>query len=1357
MTQERKVKPVAPPVPSQDEGRFNSASLLRQLGYDEATVKSMVPGTVNESYEDMAPDALDKLNSHINTRQNMDISAEEGVPFEPDAEQRVTDFVHAFGDKSADGLAAVRDGWNEFRRDVGEKFAKKYEQGSANVHLGMATLDWASYIDNWAKIKAQNPASILGGEENAWQKAARAKYLPKIRLLDPDLKEKEFATATGAALFMNAQIAKAALLRLTGNGEEADAIDQQMYGQVPQLVAGMAPMLPWLGENSVMDSEGGYDWDDTYATMADHGRYGDIAMGAMAFGIAAEDFFGSPLNIIGELPVRGATLARQAVAKISPSKHATILDGIAERNHTSAHAKEAVKAAEVWAEKAKTPEETVQAAQNLARAKQRMEQYEDPGKYEVIQLRPHRRSPDFPIQPYEYQWDPITQQRVITGGEDIAEAQRFARQHALREGPPLITDWSAPEAYVATRALLGPDDAEYAGDALNMLVRGATIDDVSVAPLAPEYYTLPDVSTSLVDHRALALNARLAKAEAKAAIPHQLTDLDELEKEIKDGLAAAKKLQGGKIQAGTAAGQASHSMGAGYGKSIDVLRAELKRIKKLKADYAARGIEDFDASALPKQQPGIMQSPERHNRWLEVAADRVIRSAYPGGLNISAVNTMLGQGAGPMREAQRYYMSFDKEAYERIRSSTLRFDDSSKASQHLITSEGEKAGIIKKRSNFNMVKHFSPYKVNKEKARQAYDLLNTPKADPGFEQLYKASSTEMQRFHDRIRTVLDHYADLHGISDTDRFLEGYIHHMLDPSLFANGARPFEMVGLPGRGEVFARHLLHRTSNRDDYERDAILALDVYMRAANRKLILEPMYKDIEMVGVELAKKHKNSAHITYANDLVSGMKGLPSYLGAKVDEVIAGASSGGRGVKLPTFTKNGIEMKEKVWQPGTLDRTAYGFTSAVYRALISGNPTYALVQIASGLATGAGRYGLLGTSRGIMRLATKEGQELSKVAGTYRPFVDFIESPFSKQLTELADKIPSPATGLTNSKVELISRQLTYLCELDLRLKQGGHKDIKSAKAAGELKRYMFESLRKSEEINHLFGPLGRSPWAMRTFGTAGSATAQQLLSYIPKQTEELVAQFVEHPGYIFRWLMVSGWMTRQAANMGVDLTETVGPGYMPDAPTDLMSPAVDMLLTNLDLMQAMADHDPEGVAKSTAKLTQLLQYAVPGSQMVLAISKSKQRMRDETVNTAAGNPLYRMDMGLGHREIDGKPSGIGQETLPTFFMQPNLSETLTRRGMQAMRQEEQRFGHNAAKAIDEFIEAVEANDYEKAAQIEENLGNPYRIRLSGSTMLQKAQSARVVAQTVRSYQGNKKLMDVNNKIMKEHGINFTP
>jgi len=1351
----------------------NSANLLKALGYDEETIGNIVKPSL-EDYDTMEANSLDSLDVNVEAAKLTQQRRDAGLPVGIGDEQRLASFIAARSKTAVAGMAEARSNWDKFVEATGENFAKAKQTGSTNIDLGLGLLDVFQRIDNWTKYGL---AHLLPTEIPPSKMAEiKLQYMPTVRLLDPKI-TKEFSTGTEASLWITGQkmwgaantiaafadegVAKllegmrmpdaAAVMEDLSNRAKTTSKEQAnlTQGQIPQLVAGLAPTLSWqtLAE-SQWDPK---DMDDVYKTYDDMGAYGDAAIAAQTIGWAGMDLVGSPAMVIGSIPSKIMSTIPKITKLMTPIKDLTILEETAKRTYDFDRAEQALKsskditataqtavdnAAKLGSVSADLYKTLIKSKENELRNQAWFDQFMDPGEYEPIMPRTARRNPEFipdaEVLQYEFRKDAVPTTRKADMME-IASDMQHARKQALVKGPPIVSHWDDGQLDLGTvqqRVLLGPDDTETAGDALNLLVQGATIDDITTLPLAPEYYTQPTVATSLVDIRKITHNNELVKAKLRLAqfaqneLGASYQILVQQEKDAKTALYHAKRV----------ADPAE----------IDALRAQLKQIKKTKRALADHADTPYDTRWLPPKAKGIMESPERFNRWLEVAGDRVVRSAYPGGLNIRLWHSQFGQGVSPAREPMRYYQAFAPDAWERMRNDTMRFDQALRAGNNLVVRETEASGIVTERLKFDPAKAFSPYQRNKELDGQLFDVLNTHKLDAKFQPMYDALTPALQRNHDRFRDVLDHFADLQGISNTDRYLEGYIRHTWDARTFQNGARPIEMIGLPAKGEVFASHLMKRHGFKG-YQRSAVLAMDIYLRSAYRKLILEPMYKDIIQTGLDISKQTGNSTHITYANDLVAGLKGTPSFLGAKIDEAIGGAWNSGGGVKLP-FRQDKIK-----WKPGIIDRTSFGFMSLVHNALLSGNPAYAILQISSGLATTSGKYGPLRTLKAVMQMATKEGQQISQASGTYRPFVDFLELPAMRKINEFfTTKVPAPPLMMTNNMAEAVSRKITFMAELDLRLTKGGFKNIKEASKAGVLKRYLFEALRSSEEVNHMYGPFGRSPWAMRTFGTTQAGAATQLLSYIPKQTEELLAQFTKNPGSIFQYLAASGWILHTAANSGVDLTRAVGLGYVPQSITDITSPAVDAALTNLELMQAMNDNDPDAVQKSSEKLAKLLPLLIPTSQMFLKAGKAAQRYQTGEVQTPSGSKLYNMQM---YRKTG---EGIGGEMFPTLMLQPNLRETLQRRALEESRAENRRFAYNAHKALDNFVDASEAGDVEAAAKLRDELLNVYKTRLSPE-QLQAILEARSLSQAFRDMKGNSKLGDVYYKIYKDNGINVQP
>jgi hypothetical protein len=1348
------VLPVPPTDTSPDYKTAQTQDLLRSMGYDDVTIQRVAPGAV--------PPATTGPAASVDTSGAGIEAAKIGVQnnLTPTDTGKLQSYLRAVGDKTVNGLAELRHTWNNVAESVGEKASSALAQGSTNLTLGMAMLDVVSRLDNKVKI-------ALAPEEQRHELENR--YLPKTTLEDPRIK-KEFGTATEAALWIQAQRvwgganalaalpvqAASKLLGQMGMEEAAAAagdiaardtatakgVESQAYGQLPQLVAGMAPMLSY---QDVLESR--FDpstLEDTYKYFQDHGRYGQIAMGAIAVGGAVADVFAAPTAVIGTIPTKVFGMVPRLTRLLAPAKAAQITEEIAQRTKRFDDAARAAEAAAKYSAKTQSALDAEVAEKGTAspvsyrkmvlakaaevRNKLWLDQFADPGRYEPIMLRTARRNakfyPEDTNTSYEFRKNAVGVQ-TPKSTDELTLDKRIARANAVEAGADYPIDWhdteNMPIGLKEQRILLGASDGEVAGDAINMLVKGAEIDDVAHMTLAPEYHVLPDVQSSLVSMR---------KVEtANAAVPPRP------ENPLQIGITTRGLIEHHfqLAQSDLAAAKVAGDKGA-----IEDARATLRRVKDARSKLGIAADEPIDTDWLPKDGPGIMQDPSRFNNWLNVAGDRVIRSLHPDGLNLHFWTTKLGQGMSVAREPQRYYSAYAPDAWERIRSSYMRYDQNLRSANNMVAREMDNAGILEKRGAFDPAKLFSPISINKIADGQLFELLDQPQNTPKFDEAYQLASEPMQRAHDRIRGIMDHFADLQGVSGTDRYLSGYIRHVFDMSQFTGGARPLEYIGLPANAEVFASHLLER-HGMNAKEKSAVLALDLYTRAANRKVILEPMYQDIVDTGAELAQKMGNTVHQTYANDLVSQLKGTPTFLGAKVDEWLGSTWNGGGGVKVPFMDK------KIVYRPGFIDRKLMGLTSLVHTGLLTASPTYPMIQIASGLTTTVGRYGMFRTTRGLWLMGTKEGQQLAKVTGTYRPFIDIFESPDMRKYTELFSKIPA------NEWAERVSRGITFNAAVDEHMSSMGFKTWKQAVDAGFGKRILFEALRSSEEVNHMYGPLGRSPWLTRFMGTAGSSAATQFMSFIPKQSEELMSQAHRNPGRILQYMAVSGEIARQAANSGMDMTRYLGLGYLPQNLNDMTSPAVDAALSNLDLMHALTDNNPDQVQRGVQALTRSLSMLFPASQFFFAASKAVERLKTGAVTSPSGQKIYSMQM-------DKKPGeGLGGELIPTLLMQPNIRETLTRRAIQANTQENLRFAHNAHVAVDRFVDATEAGDTQGAAKLADELSNAYNIRFTGTTPIEQAMEARSISQVLRSMQGNPQLEDVYIENFRKHGVEVKP
>ena len=540
-----------------------------------------------------------------------------------------------------------------------------------------------------------------------------------------------------------------------------------------------------------------------------------------------------------------------------------------------------------------------------------------------------------------------------------------------------------------------------------------------------------------------------------------------------------------------------------------------------------------------------------------------------------------------------------------------------------------------------------PFEVDKEASERIFDILDINRAldevrgpdgkvvrwgdDAGdkagqpmtgqeyFDSQLDELSDAERDFVVKTQQWLDHSADQQGISDTERYITGYIHHVWRSTDFANGARPLEYIGMPGRSDTWAAHLLQRTGETG-YEKDVMLALDFYTRGVNRKLHMEPVYQRIIETGDMLAKRFKRPALQTYANSFVSELKGQPTFLGTRLDELI-GAGAPGRAA------------------PNTVDRALMGVTALWWAGALPGNPRYPIMQVATSIATTSGRFGLYRTARGLFQQATTEGRALSKASGVERQIQQVFESDVFRRAADFVSKAPvtiSPLGVTSTAGVENMIRGMTHHAAIDMYLTKYGFATLEEAKAAGMMNRILFDSLRASEEVNHVFGAGGRSPYLTRMTGRGPAAAATQFLSFVPKQLEELAAQAWRDPGMIAEYMAVSGYLSLvAAATVGVDLTDYVGMGFLPTEPRELQSPAMKAFLLSVEYLSAWSAYDKAKMADVGEQLIKQMQAVIPLSAGPRAAQRGAERIQEGVLRSGRGHLERRMDFdGLMQGEM---------------------------------------------------------------------------------------------------------------------------
>lgn len=997
--------------------------------------------------------------------------------------------------------------------------------------------------------------------------------------------------------------------------------------------------------------------------------------------------------------------------------------------------------------------ELMAAKRQANQAKEWLDNMKDVTEGEIM-MRPMRRSPKLlpaPAETPKYSDSPDVMRELIKDREDI-----------VRRGTSQVIDYEYDTiGELQQRAILGPDDTEYAGDAIEMMVKtgGLSIDDVTVAPVAPEYYTTPAAGPlQFLNWRNVRSIQTRAKTEERY-LKQVAGILPGYEEQLKHSSKRMLVQQEDILLRNLGAARAAKDKNARqlYGNALKQVREQIAKIDTAK-DLPGK----FEDILSPGDPQTIMGNPGRFNRWLQLAGDRVIRGVYPGSLQISYWHSKLGQLHSIGREPQRFYEAVDPAAWDDLRNSMLRETQEQLAWNDMLLKELQKTGILKYKKKFDMTKHFHPYGIDVKKGEKLFDLLNTRTDAPAYEALLKAATPKEREVAAKIRTALDADANIGGVARTERYLEGYIRHHFDQASRKYGTRIMHMMGLSPNAEIFASHLMKRRGN-EGYLKDVVAALEVYGRMARRKRILEPTLDRLLL----RAQSYPNKNHRAYVHSLVRQLKGQPSYYSEWADRWIGGPINRFGGIpirpKSGPFAEAFKELPSRIqWQPGAIDRSLMGLTSMFYMGLIGGNPSYPFMQVVTAIPTTSSRFGMGRTLGGITNLATREGQALANSAGVYQPFINLLESPRFKSLSKFTfEKIPaiSPFGVMPNSRAEFLIRGVTQWAALDMYLNKFGFATWDEALQAGWGRRVLYESLRSSEEVNHMFGALGRHPASTQLLGHGGSMGATQFLSFNWKQTDELLSQTLRDPSKIMQYLAVSGWVSHVAArDLGIDATQYVGLGYAPTRVEDITSPAIDLMMAHLELSSALSMRDPSRVSRATEEVLKGYQNMLPAQVAWEKLGKAARKIATQEARSSTGEKLRDLDFagkeGLGvFMPEEETMRGLGPEAIPTMFMQRGIKEAVFQRSVQANRQETERFHFNRKRAIDNYIDAVEAGNDKAERELYDKLQNVYRIRLSAPTAIERAQQARMISYWLRSLANDKATVDRVDEIIERFGI----
>ena len=799
------------------------------------------------------------------------------------------------------------------------------------------------------------------------------------------------------------------------------------------------------------------------------------------------------------------------------------------------------------------------------------------------------------------------------------------------------------DAEAADRLAGGADDVEYAAEGLARLADGADPEDIGV-PLS----FVPERAAKTDGRRILNVN-------------EGLVDLDK----------AADTLDKLKAKAGK-----------GQGKLYDKARAELKSAQKAGEDV------EFDDAWLPEPKKNI--EDEMWDSWkAEYGAsfgDQIASTFAPGAWRLK-FNSPLTRPLMFLREPMRVLEEMDPgKSWPIIRNAMNNAEAETSRLMGVFDDAFEDFGAITRqeptRAHRAAVTDPKGYRaVNQERSAELFDLLEISRGTDEWDEALATLTEKERKAVLRIRSELDGYADKLGFTGTDKFVDGYMPHAFDEDWFAKGGMPPEMRGMHRNGNVFLSHMLRR-SGKEGYVKDAVSMLDLYARGVTRKLYMEPALETFSRRASQISRQRGNSWYRSYADLTISQLKGEPSLFGRLADHV-GGALTASTGKK---------------YTPGTISRKLMLIPSLTYGAVLGANRRYPLMAISTALATTGAKYGMFRTMKGMFQMATPEGQALWRAAGGSDQWKRIFETEHT--LSRAADRFTETMSGVrmlapSIRDSENFIRGMTFAAAVDEHLAASGFRTLADARAAKMDSKILFDSMRSTEEINHFFG-VGAKPPIFSKISKSGSAAATQFLSFGPKQTEMLLQLAGENPGYLVRYFMLSGWLTRVAAqDMGIDVSDYLGVGYARTHGTrDMTTPAVELLG---NLLNATATTGDFMFGNATSEEThRAIEDLVKSGEAIVPLLNAS---RSVAKSVEAGVTGEQRIPGMGRpRPVDFTLSGEGKGQRGEMLASLTGVRSVKERAAQAARKRERnllgRIRHERMVLIERAFRASKDGDW---------------------------------------------------------------
>jgi len=578
-------------------------------------------------------------------------------------------------------------------------------------------------------------------------------------------------------------------------------------------------------------------------------------------------------------------------------------------------------------------------------------------------------------------------------------------------------------------------------------------------------------------------------------------------------------------------------------KSRYQLEQQLKKMEKSKKKIQETGEPIIDSNYSKETLPNSMRrSPLESGEYAKDQFGTQVGRMV--GLSLSPKSFMPMPPSwlsSTFREPTRVYADYAPEMRTRLMNGLSEYNYFVNYTREESLKIMEKAGILERNNARTRVLskfiHEPGGTMNKEKSKQFVELLNAKyaganptedsiaKANAKFQELWDAATPEMREAHDDMRALFDTMSIKLQMKPED-YIEGYVPHLsdygarfLDTNWFKDGNLPPDMEGLPAKTRVFFGNLLERTGT--EYEiTDIGHIMDVYTRGAGRKAYIEPMLEDLKYMSAKVATADpKRSFIVGYTDDLIKNLRGEASWLNSQADKRL------------------GPEAASR------LRGMAKFVASTGYSAALTGNIRYPVMSVLQALNTTAAEYGPLRAMKGLAKMMSSEHRAVAKAAG-----IDSEITQIYHGLSSWAGRLKMPGTPAI-SETEFFIRGLTYHAAVDDELVKLGVKTLDDITDEGVRRGVIANAARATEELNHVFGAVGKPVWFNRLSAT-GSSTVTQFFSFPFKQTETLLGIGMENSGAFVDYLRIAGKMQFAAAHdQNIDIKEYVGIEYMKDFP----------------------------------------------------------------------------------------------------------------------------------------------------------------------------------------------------------------